>query len=332
MINRRTFLAAAATLAAAPRTVLSQAARLPRVALIGVQPLNEITEDSHPSWSTLIGELRRLGQIDGQTVAIEAWSRLGLRDDQRVQFVSQVVATNPDIVMVTGGGWITSFAAATSVIPIVGIGTFPPEFNANLARPGENVTGFDFTSGGAVYGKALQHLHNAVPTISRVGYFGPQINWESPASGGAVRAAADALHLTLVPVFFDRPVDEAGIRAAFSTINDQKFDAIYIPSNSSVRLHRRTVVELVTNAQLPSISTHRELSEAGLLMSFDTNRLDLFRGAAGYVDRILKGADPGELPIQQPTVFDFVVNLKAARALGITLPLKTLYAATEVIE
>ena len=332
MIDRRTFLTAAATLAAAPRTVLSQAARLPRVALVARQTITEMAEGGHPNWSALLGELRRLGHIEGQTIAFERWSVRGLSTEQGALAARQVVATHPDVVVVTGGNRITRFIAATTAIPIVGIGTFPPEFHANLAQPGGNVTGFDFTGGGAVYSKAVQHLRDAVPTISRVAYLAPRVNWDNPAVGGRARAAADALHLSLVHVPLDRPIDEAGIRAAFLTITGQEFDAIYVPSNSGVIAHKRTVAESVAAARLPTISSNRELTEAGLLMSFDTNVLDLMRGAAGYVDRILKGADPGELPIQQPTVFDFVVNLATARELGITLPLKTLYAATEVIE
>ena len=236
------------------------------------------------------------------------------------------------MVVATVASGILSISAATSAIPIAGIGTLSPELHANLARPGGNITGFDLTSGGAVYGKAVQHLRDAVPTISRVVVFIARTGWDNPAIGGKIREAANALQLSLMPVLMDQPIDEAKIRAAFSTIGGQDVDAIYTTTGQWLRNHRHTVAELVAKIRLPAISTTPELTESGLLMSFDTNRLDLMRKAAGYVDKILKGALPGALPIQQPTVFDFVINLKTARALGITLPLKIPYAATEVIE
>ena len=283
-------------------------------------------------WSALLGELRGLGHVEGRTVAFDRWSWSGFTSEQREKLAYQVVATDPDVVVVTGAPTIIHFSAATSAIPIVGIGTSPAEFHANLARPGGNITGFDLTGGGAIYGKAVQYLRDAVPTISRVAVVTPRAGWDNPAVGGHIRAAAVTLQLSLVPVILDRPIDEAGIRAAFATISGQEFDACYITPNSAVVLHKRTVVELVRKTRLPAISITRVLTEAGLLMSFDTDRVDLSRKAAGYVDKILKGALPGDLPIQQPTVYDFVINLATSRALGITFPNKILYAATGVIE
>ena len=221
--------------------------------------------------------------------------------------------------------------ATTTTIPIVGIGTFRPGAYASLARPGGNVTGVEGSLGGEFYAKHVQLLHDAVPTATRIAWLGSRAMWDGGISAAGARAGATQLGLALVPVIVEHPVNEATIRQAFAALARQSFDAMYI-QGSGVYAHRRLVAELVAAARLPAVGRQRQYAEAGLLMTYGPRISANFERGAWYVDQILKGANPAELPIEQPTTIDLIVNLKTAKALGLALPPAILIQATEFIE
>ncbi len=303
-------------------------ANIPRVALIDRSlQIEDMTEDGQGGYRALLRELRRLGHIDGQTITIERWTGRGLTDEAYAELARRIADTRPNVVIGRGGDAIVNFGAATTTVPYVGVGTFPEEFHDRLARPGGNITGFDFTAGGAAYTKMVQLLHDAVPSASRIAFLGTRGWWQDKRFGSAARLGAV---LTLEPVFVDQPITEATIQGAFVLLAG--FDAVYVASALGLDVHFQRVSELMLAARLPAIGTSNRLPQAGLLMGYSANGPDIFRRAAGYVDRILKGDDPADLPVQQPMKFDFVINLKTARALGITLPPALLIQATEFIE
>ena len=172
-MKRRTFLATAAALAAAPRFAWGQGARIPRVALVdrGEVPAN-MTEAGHPYWGALLGELRRLGYVDRESISIERWTGRGKTNAEFAELARDVVATRPDVIVARSAGNIRNFRAATATIPIVGLGTFPDDLFARIARPGGNVTGMDATAGGAVHQKRFQLLHDAMPSATRIAMLG----------------------------------------------------------------------------------------------------------------------------------------------------------------
>ena len=177
----------------------------------------------------------------------------------------------------------------------------------------------------------MQLLQDAVPAAFRMAWIVPRYNWEGRV-GDIVRDAAAELRIELAAAIVESPRGEPEIRRAFADLASMGVAALVVSNSSDMLANRRLVVELALASKLPTISTGRQYSDLGIMLTYGPDYLDLYRSAAGYVDRILKGADPGELPIQLPMRFDFIVNLKTVDALGITLPQKTMFRATEFIE
>jgi putative ABC transport system substrate-binding protein len=197
---------------------------------------------------------------------------------------------------------------------------------ASLARPGGNITGHTNNTGPEIEGKRLELLKDALPKISRVAYLGMKTDWEG-SSGKSVKTAAQALRVTLLHAEHT-PNEYAG---AFAVIARQRPDALFVADSPPAYAHRRLIVELAVKNRLAGTYARREFVEAGGLMSYGVSVSDLFRRAAGYVDKILKGAKPADLPIEQPTKFELVINLKTAKALGLTISPSVLIRADEVI-
>lgn len=332
-MDRRTFVVTAVAMGvAAAAASAQQASTMPRIALYdwGASPVS-MTEDGHPYWGALLRELRRLGYVAGKTITIDRWSGGGRGVDEVHRQARNIVDTQPDLIVPRGTIPIKAFMAATTKIPIVGIGTFPADSYASLARPGGNITGIEGSLGAEFYAKLIELLHDAVPTASRIAWLGTQDTWDLGHGLGA-RLGAEKLSLTLSPVFVDFPVNEAAIRQAFDSMTRQGFDALYISPTNSVYVHHRLVAELATAAHLPAAGRQRQYAESGLLMTYGPIISANFERAAWYVDQILKGANPADMPIEQPTKIEFIVNLKTARELGIALPPSIMIRATKIIE
>jgi putative ABC transport system substrate-binding protein len=198
----------------------------------------------------------------------------------------------------------------------------------SLARPGRNVTGVADTAGDEVEGKHLQLLKEAVPTVLRVAvlYYAPN---PTPVIPAALQVTAQALNVTFQPYGVQDPKDFAG---AFATMTKAKAEALLVRSHPFMSIYTPRVVDLSAQSRLPALYPWKEAAAAGGLMGYGVDLADNFRRVGGYVDRIFKGAKPGDLPVWQPTKFDLVINLKTARALGLTIPPSLLMRADEVIE
>jgi putative ABC transport system substrate-binding protein len=331
VIDRRTFLAGTgAVLLAAPlATEAQQAGKVPR---IGFLALNRA---AYPHVHEVFRQgLHDLGYVEGRNVVIE-YRDAGGKVERLPALAAELVALKVDVI-VTGGGTPAALAAkqATKTTPIVFTGTADPVGSGlvtSLARPGGNVTGFSNIAPELV-GKRLELLTQAVPGVSRVA-----VLWQPGAVGErtekdllkGAEGAARALGVRLQVVEARGPAD---IDRAFSDMTRARAGALTSLGGPMFFNERRRLVDLAAKNRLPAVFPFREFADAGGLMSYGPNLADLLRRAAIYVDKILKGAKPADLPVEQPTKFELVINLKTAKALGLTIPPSLLGRADEVIE
>jgi putative tryptophan/tyrosine transport system substrate-binding protein len=275
-------------------------------------------------------KLRQLGHIEGETIAIEYRWAEG-QDDRLPELATDLVRSKPDVIVTTGTPGTLAAKRAAGTIPIVFASSGNPISSglvASFARPGGNVTGFTI-SGPEIEGKRVQLLKDAVPALSRVAVLWNSANPSVLDFYQLTRAAA-ALGLTLQPIVEVRRTDE--FNDAFSTIAAARPDAMIVLADRFLLAHRMEIVNFASTSRLPAIYGYKAYVEAGGLMSYAPNDLDQFLRTAVYVDNILKGAKPADLPVQEPTKFDLVINLKTAKALGLEVPATLLARADEVIE
>jgi putative ABC transport system substrate-binding protein len=273
--------------------------------------------------------LRQLGYIEGQNVRFESRWAMG-KPERLAQLANELVALAPDVIFV--GAAVTARAAqqATSTIPIVGV-AFDPIAQGlvkNLARPGGNLTGFSHV-GIDISPKLLELHRRLTPRVTRVAIL---LNPDNPGYAATLRSlqsAADALRLSLRVIDARTPVE---IEAGFVLIAGEGVTAVIVPTDTFLFSQRQRIADLALKNRVASIHAFRDMAEAGGLMSYGQDLPEQFRQAASYVDKILKGAKPGELPIQQSTKLEFVVNVKTAKALGLTIPPSLLLQADRVIE
>jgi putative tryptophan/tyrosine transport system substrate-binding protein len=335
MIDRRTFLAATgANLLAGPGIAYAQERRLRRVALMAIAiPTSGMIENGPATFAALLTGLRQRGYVEGTTIAYERWTAMGMPDTEFGKLAQRVTETQPDLIFVDGSRLVLAVKNATTSIPIVFTALGPLEFGLvqNLPHPGGNITGFAKDAGVEILGKQLQLLMEAKPGSVRVLTLTTPLLW-----GGAlfapIRDAAKVLGVQLEPVYLDGPVSDAVVRTALAPYAGQKDIALFqAPGLEFVAVARAQAEVAIANGWA-SIGRLREQAAAGMLLSYGNNEPDQFRSAADYIDRILKGSKPGDLPVQQPMRFDFVINLKTAKAIGVDIPEQMLVQATEVIE
>ena len=277
--------------------------------------------------------LRELGYIEGQNIAI-AYRYAEGKIDQFPELAGELVRLKVDIIVVSGGDRLTLAAKnATKTIPIVmtGSGLDPVEAGLveSLARPGGNVTGLTLLTG-ELGGKRLELLKDAVPKLGRVAVL------YDPTNPGVVRdvkdvlpVAARALGLTIQPW---EVRDANGFERVFAALNKQRSDGLYAhPSGALMRDNAKRIADFALKSRLPSVYPYSEGVDAGGLMSYSADLGNGYRRAATYVDKILKGAKPADLPVEQPTKFELVINLKTAQQIGVTIPQKVLGRADRVI-
>jgi putative ABC transport system substrate-binding protein len=274
--------------------------------------------------------LRALGYVEGHNIAIEyRWANGQL--DRVSALAAELVRLNVEVIVSTGGG-ATALAVkqAVTTIPVVfsvgnplGIGLV-----ARLDRPGGNVTGVSLLTN-ELDAKRLELLKAAVPWVSGVAVLANPANPTTGASVKALEGAAQALRVTL-HVWEARAPQE--IDDAFAAMGRERVEALLVVSDPMLFVQRERLVALAAKHRLPGIFEWREFVEAGGLLSYGTNIADMYRRLASYVDKILKGAKPGDLPVEQPTKFELVLNLKTAQAVGITIPPMLLFQADEVIK
>lgn len=333
MIGRRPLAGAAALLWLLARSPAraQRATRLPRVARISIAPLSDnIGPDPvNPVARAFVHGLRDLGWVDGRNLVIEHRSAEG-QPERLPALLRELVGLPVDVIVTAGGQMARAARQATDTIPIIAIGPDLVALGlaASLARPGGNVTGLQFHAGSAMQAKRLQLLKRAVPAVRRITFLRPSPAAGEPVWPAATAEAARQLGLVLSIVAVDGPDD---FDAAFAALSRNRPDAIWC-LDSPVNLgNRARITAFATRERLPSLFGLREFADAGGLMSYSANLAEVERRAAQYVDKILKGTKPGDLAIEQPTRFEFVINLKTAAALGITIPAALLLTADEVI-
>src|SRR6516162_1991775 len=271
------------------------------------------------SWSTWTAafeeRLRELGWIKGRTVAIEYRFSEG-RSDRVSEVVAEFVQQKADVI-VTYGGAIPTFKQATTSIPIVFAVASDPVGGGlvtSLSRPGGNVTGLSIQAP-EIAGKRLELLREVVPGLRRLAIMFDGGYRASVGENGEVQVMARSLGLEAAPHEIRRPEDIAPL---FDVLKGQA-DALYVVENALTIANRMSIITLALSARLPTISTNAETTRAGGLISYGPNVPELFRRAAEIVDKVLRGVKPGELPVEQPTKFDLVINLKTAKALNLTI-------------
>jgi len=274
--------------------------------------------------------LRDLGYVEGKNVVIEYRYAEG-NFDRLPALAAELVRLNVNVIVTGGPTAIPAAKAATTAIPIVMAFDTDPVgsgFAASLAKPGGNITGLS-TLAPELSAKQIELLKEIVPKLARVAVLGTA---SRPGSAHALREVENAAKALKVQVQFQDVVDPKGIDAAFLAARKGGADAVLVLGSPLFNANRTELTELASKSRYPVIYDRAEFVEAGGLMTYSVSLADLARRAATYVDKILKGAKPGDLPIEQPTKFDLVVNMKTAKALGIKIPNSVLAQATKVIE
>ncbi len=313
--------------------VAAEAQQPKKVPRIGYLSPTDPASDSTRSGAIRLA-LRELGYVEGQNIAIEYRYAEG-KVDRLPALAAELVRLKVDIIVVAGGDPLISAAKnATKTIPIVMVGSGADPVEAglieSLAHPGGNITGVT-NLGPELGGKRLELLKEVVPKVARVAVL------YDPASAPSLHevkellpADAHALKLTIQPWEIRAVAD---FEKVFAALHKQRPDGLYsLGAGGVMRPNQKRIADFALKSRLPSVYAARETVEAGGLMSYRAEAADSYRRVATYVDRILKGAKPGDLPVQQPTKFEFIINLKAAKQIGLTIPANVLARADKVIK
>jgi putative ABC transport system substrate-binding protein len=284
------------------------------------------------SLQAFLRALRELGWVEGQNLIIEyRWAEGNV--ERLPDLAGELVRRKVDLIVAPAGSAALAAKNATSTIPIVMIfPTDPVETGlvASLRRPGGNITGTTFTPGPEIFGKQLQILKETIPHASRVAVLlNPADPSVSVQMKREVEAAARSLRIRLQRVEARGPEE---FESAFAAMARERAEALLVAGGPTFVAYRTRLAELAIKGRLPTMHSFRESVEAGGLMAYAVNMTDFIGHAAVYVDKILKGAKPADLPVEQPTKFELVINLKTAKALGSTIPQSLLLRADEVIE
>jgi putative ABC transport system substrate-binding protein len=328
-MKRREFITLLGGAAASPFAALAQQPeRMPRIGVLA--PYAENDPDAQSRNEALLQGLQELGWADGHNVRIDY--RWGTGDvDLNRRNAGELVALAPNVIVAVGTPTLEALQKATGTVPIVFV--LPPDpvgagYVRSLARPGGNITGFttfEYSTGA----KWLELLKAIAPSMTRAAVLRDTTTSAGTGWWGAIQTAAPPFGVEVVPVDVR---DASEIERAVALFAHSSNGALIVPGSASAVIHRDLIVALAGRYKLPAVFYERYFVAAGGLISYGPDFLDLFRRAAGYVDRILRGEKPADLPVQAPTKYELVVNLKTAKALGLTIPQAVLARADEVIE
>jgi len=325
-LDRRRFTTGLGLVLAAPLVAGGQpAGQIPRIGFLFYG-----SPGPSPELDAFRRGLREHGYVEGQNVTVDYRFASG-RVGQLPMLAAELVRLKPDVVVTPGTPASLAAKQATSQIPIVFAGVADAVgagLVTNLARPGGNITGLTSINA-ELGGKRLQILKQVVPRAVRVGVLYNPADRANVLVLKGLEAAAPTLGLTLRPVEVREPGD---FEAAFAAMTKQGAQVMFGATGVLTTEHRKAVVDLAAKTRIPAMWGDREFVEVGGLMSYAGNFYGQIRDTAAYVDKILKGARPGDLPVQQPTTFELVINLKTARTLGLTIPSALLSRATELIQ
>jgi putative tryptophan/tyrosine transport system substrate-binding protein len=329
-MRRRDFTIGALFAAAAATVRAQEATKQHRIAIvISTGPVARVHDPTSHAFQAFWQELHRWGDVEGQNLIVDLYSGEG-RPAGFADLARRVVKANPEVIVAIAGPITSAISAASETIPIVASGTYTGSgVVPSLARP----TGVRVEEP-EIYGKRLQILKEAVPSASKIAYLDIRTFWESDFGRQAreeLSKASRILEISLTDMLVEEST-ASEYQRVFREIAPHPPDAIIVSSTSELFPYRRLIADLAENNRLPAIYPFRDYVEAGGLMAYETDLAELFRRMADDVHQILNGAKPGDIPIYQPTKFEFVINLKAAKALGLTLPPTLLALADEVIE
>ena len=323
-MRRREFIATVGGAAVWPLTAnAQQSGKLPTIGFLGADP-----SAFGPWTAAFVARLGELGWIDGRTVAIEyRWSEG--RNERYTEIAAEFVRLKVDVI-VTVGSAVPTVRRATTTIPIVFAVAIDPVGSglvASLAKPGGNITGLSLQAT-HLAGKRLEILRELIPQLRRLAIVYNAGNDQTVLEMSETELAAKTLNLDVARLEIRRTQD---IAAAFEALNPHA-DALYVVVDQLVVANLMRILTFALSTRLPMIFSTRDFVRSGGLMSYGPNYADLFRRAADYVNRILRGAKPADMPVEQPTKFELVLNLTTARALGVTVPETFLLRADDVVE
>jgi ABC-type uncharacterized transport system substrate-binding protein len=331
-MRRREFIAFIGVVSILPRAARSQqSTKVYRIAILHPShPITELNERSRfRYYREFFRELRQLGYVEGQNLVIERFSGEG-RVDNYPKLARDVAARNPDLVFAITVSLIAPLKETTSTIPIVAMTSDPVRHGiaASIARPGGNITGVTIDAGLELWAKRIQLLRELVPTISKLGILAIRTNPE----GAAMQEAAEKAGIAVVgPSYVDNGSEEE-YRNLFATMSQAGADALFVDESPEHITKRQLIGELAAQYRIPTIYPFRSFVEAGGLMAYGIDLVEIFRRAARVIDQILKGAKPADIPFYQPTKFELVINRTAAKEIGLVVSEPLLARADEVIE
>jgi putative ABC transport system substrate-binding protein len=330
VIDRRHFISSVTLgLLAAPLAARAQQPGATyRIGILGNVPLTD--PGSARLWGEFAQGLRDLGYVDGRNITLENLSSEG-QYERLPALAADLVRHKVDVIVAPAVQNVMAAKQVTQTIPIVMVSVGDPVGNglvASLARPGGNVTGTSFLTS-ALVGKQLELLKQITPHASRLAFLVNPTNPGHPLALEEAKAAAHSLGAQLQAVEARRPAD---LEQAFAAMTRERAGAFFVPWDGMFLVALARIVQLAAKTRLPAMYGQRGYVDAGGLACYGPSAPESFRGAAAYVDKILRGAKPGDLPVEQPTKFEFVINLKTAKALGLTIPPSLLQRADQVIE
>jgi putative ABC transport system substrate-binding protein len=329
MMKRRQFITLVGG-AAAAWPLAARAQQAERVRRIGVLMSTAAGDaEGRARIAAFLDELQKLGWIDGGSARIDTRWPTSMQEVRK--YSAELVGLAPDVLLATGSASLADFLEATRTVPIVFVNVGDPVgggFVESLARPGGNATGFSFTEYG-VSVKWLELLKEIAPSLARVAVLRDARQASGSGQFGAIQAVAPSFGVELSPIDVR---DASDIERAIAAFVRSAKAGLIITTGQMTLVHRDLIISLAARYGLPAVYWNRFYPAAGGLISYGPDPIDPYRRAAGYVDRILKGEKPADLPVQAPTKYELVINLKTAKALGLTLPPSLLARADEVIE
>jgi putative ABC transport system substrate-binding protein len=334
-MKRREFMTLVGGAAATwPLGARAQQTKVYRIAI--VHPSSRVADMSEtsgpPTYKALFGELRRLGYVEGINLTVERYSGEG-RTEHYAELASDVVRQKADLILVSSSRMVQNFKAATWTIPIVGLMADPVAFGIviSLAHPGGNITGISVDAGLEIWGKRLEFLRETIQLASKVGFLASRAVRDGP-QGAAILEAARRMGMLVIGPPLEGTIQEAEYQRVFEAMTQEHADALVVSDQPEHFTNRRLIMELAEKQRLPAIYPYRQYVEQGGLMAYAIDLVGLYRRAADYIDQILKGANPGEIPVYQEDKLELVINVKAAKAIGVTIPPALLLRADEVVE
>ena len=333
-MRRRDFITALGTAATWPLVARAQQpSKMKRIAYVHPSAkASDISVSGSRPFRALFEEFSRLRYVEGQNLAVERYSGEG-RPERYAELARDVVNTHPDLIVAVGARLSLDFKMATTTIPIVTVIIDPIAMGlvASIARPGGNITGVTIAGGLELIGKRIGLLVEAMPKLSTVGYLVSRPYWEDPR-GAAAREGAKQAGLSLKAALLGSAFNEAEYQRVFRSMEQDRADALMVSDEAEHGPNVATIVELAAKGRIPTIYPYREFVQVGGLMAYSIDQVEIWRHLANLIDKIFRGANPGDIPFYQPIKYELSINLKTAKALGLEMPAMLLGRADEVIE